>query len=96
MSNTITLELPNSGHGCDICRHQDKDGLVWGIVNDHPFIGCIPFALLVLLMLFCMFMATAQAFAEAVVGACAALVIRCHGCRPVGRASPSSRSTRCL
>lgn len=45
------------------------DGLVWGIVNDHPFIGCIPFALLVLLMLFCMFMATAQAFAEAVVGA---------------------------
>lgn len=30
MSNTITLELPNSGHGCDICRHQDKDGLVWG------------------------------------------------------------------
>lgn len=40
-----------------------------GIVNDHPFIGCIPFALLVLLMLFCMFMATAQAFAEAVVGA---------------------------
>lgn len=41
MSNTITLELPNSGHGCDICRHQDKDGLVWGIVNDHPFIGCI-------------------------------------------------------
>lgn len=69
MSNTITLELPNSGHGCDICRHQDKDGFVWGIVNDHPFIGCIPFALLVLLMLFCMFMATAQAFAEAVVGA---------------------------
>lgn len=67
MSNTITLELPNSGHGCDICRHQDKDGLVWGIVNDHPFIGCIPFALLVLLMLFCMFMATAQALFSRIV-----------------------------
>lgn len=44
-------------------------GLIWGVGNDHPFIGCIPFALLVLFMLFCMFMAIAQAFIEAGVGA---------------------------
>lgn len=48
---------------------KTKTASYGGVVNDHPFIGCIPFALLVLLMLFCMFMATAQAFAEAVVGA---------------------------
>jgi hypothetical protein len=44
-------------------------GLIWGVDNDHPFIGCIPCALLVFLMLFCMFMAIAQAFTEAGVGA---------------------------
>lgn len=44
-------------------------GLIWGIDNDHPIIGCIPFMLLVLAMLFCMFMAIAQALAEAGVGA---------------------------
>ncbi|MFR4548536.1 MAG: hypothetical protein ACLT4Y_09655 [Bifidobacterium breve] len=48
---------------------KTKTASYGGSSTTTSFIGCIPFALLVLLMLFCMFMATAQAFAEAVVGA---------------------------
>jgi len=44
-------------------------GIVWGLDNDHPFIGSIPFALLVLFWLFCMFIVIAQSFVEAGVGA---------------------------
>ncbi|MBW3077725.1 hypothetical protein [Bifidobacterium simiiventris] len=44
-------------------------GIAWGLDNDHPFIGFIPFLLLILLWLFGVFIWIAQELAEAGVGA---------------------------